>query len=137
MRTLLKSVDSAASEGFDLDQTCSEAVSSITDDVCRPLRTRVEQILLLEAGPVVLYKLVQLIRDGLSLRSFYTSESKKYVIYQLNLISDGLGSNESLANGNVNEMRHGESYSEILAQGFTRPQCDNNNSSNNRQLPLD
>ena len=97
MRTLLKSVDNAASEGFDLDQTCSEAVSSITDDVCRPLRTRVEQILLLEAGPVVLYKLVQLIRDGLSLRSFYTSESKKSVIYQLNLISDGLGSNESLA----------------------------------------
>ena len=97
MRTLLKSVDSAASEGFDLDQTCSEAVSSITDDVCRPLRTRVEQILLLEAGPVVLYKLVQLIRDGLSLRSFYTSESKKSVIYQLNLISDGLSSNESLA----------------------------------------
>ena len=97
MRTLLKSVDNAASEGFDLDQTCSEAVSSITDDVCRPLRTRVEQILLLEAGPVVLYKLVQLIRDALSLRSFYTSESKKSVIYQLNLISDGLGSNESLA----------------------------------------
>ena len=97
MRTLLKSVDNASSEGFDLDQTCSEAVSSITDDVCRPLRTRVEQILLLEAGPVVLYKLVQLIRDGLSLRSFYTSESKKSVIYQLNLISDGLGSNESLA----------------------------------------
>ena len=54
-------------EGFDLDQTCSEAVSSITDDVCRPLRTRVEQILLLEAGPVVLYKLVQLIRDAISL----------------------------------------------------------------------
>ena len=97
MRTLLKSVDNAASEGFDIDQTCSEAVSSITDDVCRPLRTRVEQILLLEAGPVVLYKLVQLIRDALSLRSFYTSESKKSAIYQLHLISDGLGSNESLA----------------------------------------
>ena len=73
MRTLLKSVNCAASktEGFDLDQTCSEAVSSITDDVCRPLRTRVEQILLLEAGPVVLYKLVQLIRNGLSLRSYH------------------------------------------------------------------
>ena len=69
MRTLLKCVDCVATktDGFDLDQTCSEAVSAITDDVCRPLRTRVEQILLLEAGPVVLYKLVQLIRNGLSL----------------------------------------------------------------------
>ena len=68
LRTLLKCVACDAtktSQEFDLDQTCSDAVSSITDDVCRPLRTRVEQILLLEAGPIVLYKLVQLIRNVL------------------------------------------------------------------------
>ena len=78
MRTLLKCVNSAATktEEFDFDQTCSEAVSSITDDVCRPLRTRVEQILLLEAGPVVLYKLVQLIRNRLSLPSYLSSPKK-------------------------------------------------------------
>jgi hypothetical protein len=61
LRTLLKECSGNKQE-LDLDAACGEAVSSITDDVCRPLRSRVEQIILLEAGPVVLYKLTNLIR---------------------------------------------------------------------------
>lgn len=54
-------------------------VGSITEDVCRPLKSRVEQILLLEAGAVTLYKLTNLIR-------FYTSTIKQVVSPNASLI---------------------------------------------------
>jgi hypothetical protein len=34
----------------------------VTEGVCRPLRSRVEQILVSEASPVLLYRLTNLIR---------------------------------------------------------------------------
>lgn len=51
-------------------QAKEDAIANITEDVCRPLKTRVEQILLLESNPVVLYKLTNLIR-------FYSSTVKQ------------------------------------------------------------
>lgn len=47
---------------FQVASHCEMSVANITEDVCRPLRTRVEQILLLESSAVVLYKLTNLIR---------------------------------------------------------------------------
>ena len=46
----------------DKSQTCEEALAVITDGSCRPLRSRVEQILLSEHGPLILYQLTNLIR---------------------------------------------------------------------------
>jgi hypothetical protein len=46
----------------DKSQMCEEALASITEGACRPLRSRVEQILLSEHGPLVLYQLTNLIR---------------------------------------------------------------------------
>ena len=41
----------------DKSQTCEEALAVITDGSCRPLRSRVEQILLSEHSPLILYQL--------------------------------------------------------------------------------
>ena len=46
----------------DKEQTCDEVLSNVTEGVCRPLRNRVEQILLSEHGAVILYRLTNLIR---------------------------------------------------------------------------
>ncbi len=46
----------------DVAQLCEEALASVTEEVCRPLRTRVEQILLLEQSPLVLHRLSSLVR---------------------------------------------------------------------------
>lgn len=46
----------------DKGQICEEALASITEGACRPLRSRVEQILLSEHGPLILYQLTNLIR---------------------------------------------------------------------------
>ncbi len=65
MKTLLKECrggGGGGSEEIDIEKAFSESTSSITDDVCRPLKSRVEQILLLESAPIVLYKLTNLIR---------------------------------------------------------------------------
>ena len=43
-------------------QVYEEALASITEGACRPLRSRVEQILLSEHGPLILYHLTNLIR---------------------------------------------------------------------------
>jgi len=43
-------------------QVYEEALASITEGACRPLRSRVEQILLSEHGPLILYQLTNLIR---------------------------------------------------------------------------
>ena len=46
----------------DKSQTCEESLAIITEGSCRPLRSRVEQILLSEHGPLILYQLTNLIR---------------------------------------------------------------------------
>ena len=46
----------------DKDNLESECIANVTEDVCRPLRSRVEQVLLLESNAVVLYKLTGLVR---------------------------------------------------------------------------
>ena len=46
----------------DKEQICEDVLSNITEGVCRPLRNRVEQILLSEHGAVILYRLTNLIR---------------------------------------------------------------------------
>ena len=46
----------------DKEQTCDDVLSNVTEGVCRPLRNRVEQILLSEHGAVILYRLTNLIR---------------------------------------------------------------------------
>ena len=43
-------------------QVYEESLASITEGACRPLRSRVEQILLSEHGPFILYQLTNLIR---------------------------------------------------------------------------
>lgn len=50
------------SNAKDKSQICEEALASITEGACRPLKSRVEQILLSEHGPLVLYQLTNLIR---------------------------------------------------------------------------
>ena len=49
-------------ETKDKAQICQESLASITEGACRPLRSRVEQILLSEHGPLILYQLTNLIR---------------------------------------------------------------------------
>lgn len=46
----------------DTEKSQAESLAAITEGVCRPLRSRVEQILMAEHGPVVLYQLTNLIR---------------------------------------------------------------------------
>ncbi|TRY68257.1 hypothetical protein TCAL_02484 [Tigriopus californicus] len=42
-------------------ETCLKSIGSITEDICRPLTNRVEQILLLEASPLTLFRLINLL----------------------------------------------------------------------------
>ena len=46
----------------DKEQICDDVLSNVTEGVCRPLRNRVEHILLSEHGAVILYRLTNLIR---------------------------------------------------------------------------
>jgi len=46
----------------DLGQVSGTVLAGVTEGVCRPLKTRVEQILVSEPGAVVLYRLTNLIR---------------------------------------------------------------------------
>ncbi len=61
---------SASADLFDVQQLCEDVLASVTEDVCRPLRSRVEQILLLEQSPLVLHRLAALVR-------FYTGTIKQ------------------------------------------------------------
>lgn len=42
-------------------EACLKSIGSITEDICRPLTNRVEQILLLEASPLTLFRLINLL----------------------------------------------------------------------------
>ena len=57
---------------MDVGQQGEDAIAIITEDVCRPLKTRVEQILLMESEATTLYKLTNLIR-------FYSSTIRQVV----------------------------------------------------------
>ena len=57
--------NSAKEETFktkEKSEICEESLASITEGACRPLRSRVEQILLSEHGSLILYQLTNLIR---------------------------------------------------------------------------
>uniref|UniRef100_A0A0K2UCR5 Conserved oligomeric Golgi complex subunit 6 n=2 Tax=Lepeophtheirus salmonis TaxID=72036 RepID=A0A0K2UCR5_LEPSM len=51
-----------ACDQLDIELSCQEALSTITEGICRPLKTRTEQVILSEAEPVVLFRLANLIR---------------------------------------------------------------------------
>jgi hypothetical protein len=62
---LVKDVNNAEQEPSktkDKAQICEESLASITEGACRPLRSRVEQILLSEHEAIILYQLTNLIR---------------------------------------------------------------------------
>ena len=58
----------------DVQQLCEDTLAGVTEDLCRPLRSRVEQILLLEQAPLVLHRLASLVR-------FYTGTIKQVRIF--------------------------------------------------------
>jgi len=62
LRSILKLVESVGSEGKTRQDVIDACLSDITEGVCRPLRSRVEQIMVSESTPVVLYKLSNLVR---------------------------------------------------------------------------
>ena len=61
-------------------EICEEALATITEGACRPLRSRVEQILLSEHGALILYQLTNLIR-------FYCSTISQAIPKSSELIS--------------------------------------------------
>ncbi|XP_013389501.1 conserved oligomeric Golgi complex subunit 6-like [Lingula anatina] len=57
LQTLLKKCNNCSNEG-----TIQDILGHITEGVCRPFKVRVEQVVVAEPGPVLLYKLTNLLK---------------------------------------------------------------------------
>jgi len=79
LKSILKNVETVGNEGKTRQDVIDSCLCDITEGVCRPLRSRIEQILVSEATAVMLYKLSNLIR-------FYAATIKSVVPVQSELI---------------------------------------------------
>ena len=117
LKSILTQVETVGTEGKTRQDIVDNCLCDITDGVCRPLRSRIEQILVSEAGAVMLYKLSNLVR-------FYAATIRSVVPVQSELIKTLLDIDEmgykqfiSVLTVTVKQQTAGGSQSLELAAG--------------------